>query len=223
VPAGARVVEPPTRPLSFSAAKKELRRLYAEGPQRTLYADCVFEGWKVDWSRCCFVPERASRKRLEWEHIVPAAAFGRGFVEWTEGHPACVDARNRKFHGRKCARRASEAFRHAEGDMHNLVPSIGEINERRGHAPPGLVEGEPRMFGSCDVEIDTLFEPREGARGDVARAYLYMAAVYPSMSLAADERAMFMRWHAADPPDDMERRRNAFIEEAQGNHNPWID
>jgi endonuclease I len=50
-----------------------------------------------------------------------------------------------------------------------------------------------------------------------------MAAVYPSMSLDADERAMFMQWHAADPPDDMERRRNAFIEEAQGNGNPWID
>ena len=212
----------PSRPMSFSEAKRELRRLYQQGEQHSLYAGCPFNRWKLDWSRCCFEPQRTERKRLEWEHVVPAAAFGRGYREWHDGHPNCVK-RDKPFRGRKCARRTSESFRHAEGDMHNLVPVIGEIYEKRGHVPAGLIDGEPRRFGSCDVEITTVFEPRPAVRGEVARAYLYMAAVYDTFSLDRAQRAMMTRWHRDDPPSSWERRRNDFIEQAQGNRNPWVD
>jgi deoxyribonuclease-1 len=216
-------VSPPPRGVSFSKAKRALRRLYDREPQRTLYADCPFFEWKLDWAKCCFVPEREVRKRIEWEHVVPAAAFGRGFVEWRDGHRECVDKRGKRYHGRKCARRTNATFRLAEGDMHNLVPVIGDLNERRGHKTVGLVDGEPRIYGSCDVEIETVFEPRPGARGDVARAYLYMAAAYATFALEGAQRAMLERWHRSDPPDPRERRRNDFIEAEQGNRNPWID
>ncbi len=213
---------PPPRPLDFREAKRALRELYDRKPRQTLYARCGFEKWRLDWSACCFDPGRVARRRLEWEHVVPAAAFGRSFREWTEGHRDCV-RKGKPYHGRRCASRTSEAFRHMEGDMHNLYPAIGEINERRADLTIGLVDGEPRQFGRCDVEVDGVVEPPPEARGNVARAYLYMAATYPALSLDDATRALAEAWHAADPPDAEERERNDYIEQVQGNRNPWID
>lgn len=213
---------PPSRPLDFREAKRALRELYDRRPRQTLYARCAFSAWRIDWSKCCFDPQREVRRRLEWEHVVPAAAFGRSFREWTEGHRDCV-RKGKPYHGRRCARATSKAFAHMEGDMHNLYPAIGEINERRADLSIGMVDGEPRELGSCDVEIDGVLEPPPVARGDVARAYLYMAGTYSALSLDEPTRALVMAWHAADPPDAEERERNEYIERVQGNRNPWID
>ena len=201
--------------MGFASAKRELRRLYDNG--ETIYAGCAFAGWRVDWSACCYDPPEGPRRRLEWEHVVPAKAFGDSLPAWKRGHPAC------KGRGRKCARRVDEAFRLMEGDMHNLFPAIGVINERRGHKAMGVIDGEQRPFGRCDVEIARVIEPRPDVRGDVARAYLYMAKQYASVALDDAGKAMFERWHIADPPSDMEKLRNDFIERTQGNRNPFID
>ncbi len=108
--------------------------------------------------------------------------------------------------------------------MHNLYPAVGEINERRGHLPVGLVAGEPRRLGSCDLEIaeDTI-EPRPEARGDIARAYLYMHDRYENVALDAEFSTLLVSWHERDAPDTSEKARNDFIERAQGNRNGWID
>ena len=44
-------------------------------------------------------------------------------------------------------------------------------------------------------------------RGDIARAYLYMARIY-GMTLTEDERQRFEAWHEGDPPDSWEATRN---------------
>ena len=84
------------------------------------------------------MPDRA--EHVEWEHAVPAAAFGRSFVEWREGADRCVDGKGRRFHGRKCARLAPQ-FARMEGDMHNLFPVIGEVNATFRRAS----RGRPRL------------------------------------------------------------------------------
>jgi deoxyribonuclease-1 len=222
-PAADRRVEPPSKPRSFKDAKRALRVVYDATPHETLYAGCAFEKWRVDWSRCCLKRE-GKRARLEWEHVVPASAFGRKFREWTEGHPDCVKRTGKPFKGRRCATRTSDRFSHMEGDMHNLMPSLGAINGARSWYPVALIDGEERRFGSCDVEVkDERFEPRPAARGELARAYLYMADAYPEYGILDGEtRPMMQKWHEADPPNSWERERNGQIQKLQGNLNPWI-
>jgi deoxyribonuclease-1 len=60
-------------------------------------------------------------------------------------------------------------------------------------------------------------------RGDIARAYLYMNHAYPGLGIITKQtRPMWLRWHAADPPDAWEKERNQRIREVQGNGNPYI-
>ncbi|MGB0680987.1 MAG: endonuclease, partial [Polyangiales bacterium] len=112
--------------MHFREAKRALRALYAERP-RSFYCDCLFHrGRHVDARTCGYQPKRLGERsrRIEWEHLVPAAHFGRTLPCW-QGQ-GCTRRR-----GRRCCRRASPHFRTMEGDMHNLVPAIGELNEAR--------------------------------------------------------------------------------------------
>lgn len=219
----------PAQPRSFDDAKRLLLKIYAEaGPaqMRTLYCGCAYAGHVVDTASCGYAvqsdPLRAAR--LEWEHVVPASVFGRTFPEWREGAPACVK-KNRAYRGRKCAHLASRAFARIEGDMHNLFPEDGEINNLRGDRMMAVIPGEARAYGACDFEItSTLFEPRPAIRGRIARAYEYMDATYPGLGILPDGyRAQMAQWDADDPPDTWERARNDKIAALQGNRNPFID
>jgi len=111
-----------------------------------------------------------------------------------------------------------------EADLHNLAPSVGELNGDRLNYPYGIVEGELREYGSCDFEVGgdpKVTEPMESIRGDVARAWLYMSETY-NIRLSQEERAMFEAWDEADPVSSWERTRDQRIEVIQGNSNPWV-
>ena len=58
--------------------------------------------------------------------------------------------------------------------MYNLVPAVGEINGDRSNYKFGLIEDEPRVYGTCDFEVDfrnRIAEPPPHVRGDIARIY----------------------------------------------------
>lgn len=239
---------PPTGPVgtggnhgirAFEDAKKELTRLYTEqSPHLDLYCGCTFEsqghGMHVDLDACGYVSPRdhARAERIEWEHAVPAAAFGHTFAEWTGGDPRCVDARGRHFKGRKCAHLVSAEFARIEGDMHNLFPVVGEVNGLRSDFPMGCADTgsapKPSLpsfrFGACGSTIDRgVFFPRKEVRGDLARAYKYMDRSYPERHLIDDaHRPLFDQWDHDDPPDAWEKARNRLIAARQGNANPFI-
>lgn len=241
----------------FDEAKRALSRIYAEGGHRIdLYCGCSFRGdghtgptahgLRVDLASCGFVParDRARAERIEWEHAVPASAFGHTFAAWREGDPRCITRGGKRFRGRKCARLASKEFSRIEADLHNLFPVVGEVNGLRAdlpmgvldppgrpsaHAPPGTGQA-PReapsfAFGRCTSAIEKgVFLPRREVRGDLARAYKYMHRNYPERRLIDEaHRAVFDRWDREDPPDLWERERNRRIEAVQGNANEFID
>lgn len=209
---------------SFSKVKKLLLLNIYPDHRLTFYCGCVFDETKrVDFDSCGYVPRknRKRARRIEWDHVVPAEAFGHSFREWREGDPVCVDNRGFHFKGRKCAEKASRDFRLMQCDMYNLVPVIGEVNGDRKNFSMALIPGEERRYGACDVEIkDRKFEPPPAVRGDIARIYMYMEETYPGHGvISGKNRKLYDAWDREDPVDAWECERAERIRKLQGNVN----
>jgi hypothetical protein len=80
-------------------------------------------------------------------------------------------------------RRPEELQRHRSGfnaieaDLHNLTPSIGEINADRSNYRFGVLPTTPKQHGDCDFKVDfkgRTAEPRDEVKGQAARIYFYM-------------------------------------------------
>ena len=201
---------------SFSKSKRILAEIYAEQPV-SFYCGCDYKkkGKKLipDLDSCGYDPRKNAKraKRIEWEHVMPAWAFGHQLQCWQDG-------------GRKNCRKNPD-FKQMEADMHNLVPAVGEVNGDRSNYRFGMLEGENRAYGRCDVEIDfkaRKAEPAPYLRGDIARTYFYMRDTY-GVRLSKQQRRLFEAWAKQDPVDDWERKRNDLIEERQGNRNPYVE
>ena len=200
--------------VSFQKSKKILEKKIYPDHRTTFYAGCKFDARKhIDWQSCGYSPrKRAKRgKRVEWEHVVPAWEFGHQMQCWQHG-------------GRKNCVKTSEKFREMEGDMHNLRPSIGELNADRSNYRYGMLPGELRRYGSVDFEVDfkaRVAEPRPEVRGDIARTYFYMADRY-GLHLSRKQKQLFNAWDKSDPVDQWESERNCRVKAIQGNANPYI-
>jgi deoxyribonuclease I len=221
-----------TRIRSFSKAKKILAKLY-KPHQITFYCGCNYTGKQVNHSSCGYKPKRPLTKkgkinkrayRIEWEHIVPAHAFGQSFIEWREGHPKCKTKKGKHYKGRRCAGKVNKEFKRMEADLYNLVPAIGEVNGNRSNYSMAMIPGEKRNYGLCDVEIEgRKVEPTEGIRGNIARTYLYMDWSYPGRGVISKKnRKLFEAWNKLDPVDQWECERARLIEKQQGNENPYV-
>jgi deoxyribonuclease-1 len=127
--------------LSFGQAKTQLKKIYKEAPE-SFYCGC-----DIKWlSKKKLVPEvshcgyqarnpltkkgkvNKRAKRIEWEHVVSAWEFGHQLQCWQNG-------------GRKACKKVS-AFKAMEGDLHNLVPAIGEVNADRSNFRFNMIPGE---------------------------------------------------------------------------------
>jgi deoxyribonuclease-1 len=214
-----------TQITSFSKSKKLLMKLYKDNPV-TLYCGCSFKGKKPNLSSCGYIPKKNNKRanRIEWEHVVPAHAFGQSFSEWRNGHPKCVKKNGKKFKGRKCAGKVNEEYRRMQADMFNLYPAIGEVNGRRSNYSMALIKGAKRDVGTGDVEIENKkVEPKESIRGEIARTYLYMDSVYPGRGIISKKnRKLFDAWNKSDTVDEWECERAKRIERIQGNRNEVV-
>ncbi|MBB5233352.1 endonuclease [Deinococcus budaensis] len=111
------------------------------------------------------------------------------------------------------------------GDLHHLFACEPDCNSFRGNTPyfdfPDYGEA---LRSDCGRRDPGEFEPAHG-KGAAARATLYFLLRYPGVVRQYGERHLqtLLAWHAAEPPGDWERHRNAAIFEKQGNRNPLID
>lgn len=225
------LAEPPSRPFSsFDSAKKVARdAIYADHPI-DFYCGCSFErsgrsSGTINRTSCGYQPRRnpARGAKMEWEHIVPAFYFGHARPCWSRGNARCVK-NGKRYRGRECCAKVDKVFQRIEADLHNLAPSVGELNGDRSNLPYGLVSGEPRAYGACDFEIGgkpRVAEPADAVRGDAARIWLYMASTY-GIKLTNAQRKVFQTWADGDPPDDWERLRDRRVAAAQGNKNAFV-
>ena len=210
---------------SFRSAKRMLERQVYFDHRITLYCGAKFDAQKnIRLPEGFTTPSHAKRAlRVEWEHAVPAENFGRAFVEWREGDPACVNNKGKAFKGRRCAEKVNKRYRYMQADMYNLFPAIGAVNAVRGNKQYSELPHAAPTFGTCPARVDgKRFEPPVRAKGQVARAGLYMAHAYPEYRLSAQQRRLFEAWDRTYPVDAWECTRARRIEQLQGNENPYV-
>lgn len=199
-------------PRTFSEAKRLAWPLYA--PQSTeFYCGCHYRGNRVNLAACGYIPRKDARRaaRIEWEHIVPAWQIGHQRQCWQNG-------------GRKQCARHDRSYQRAEADLHNLVPSIGEVNGDRSNFSFGWLPTKPGQYGSCLTQIDFSAKkimPRPAVRGMVARTYFYMSKRY-RLRLSRQDRQLYEAWHKAYPVEDWERRRNQQVACVMGHGNEFV-
>jgi len=211
---------------SFNKAKKSLLRDVYADHRLTFYCGSEFDNQRRVTHTNGYKPKKEGKRayRIEWEHIVPAHAFGQSFPEWRNGHPECVDSKGKVFKGRNCAEKVNMLYRYMQADMHNLVPAVGELNGLRSNYSFAMIPGEAREFGACDMEIeDRKAEPPPEVRGDIARTYFYMDAAYPGHGVISNKnRKLFQAWDREDPVDEWECARSKTVEKLQDNENPFV-
>lgn len=198
-------------PTTFSQAKRALAAVYEDHPI-TFYCGCSFGRDGIHAASCGLTPRKQPERaaRVEWEHVVPAHELGGDLPCWQQG-------------GRRACRN-DPLFQAMEGDMHNLVPAVGELNGDRSNFRYGILLGEAREYGACDFEVDfsaRVAEPKEDVRGNIARTYFYMAERY-GMRIDPLQQALFRHWSNLDPVDDWERERAARVERVQGRVNRFV-
>ncbi|MEO1227745.1 MAG: endonuclease [Myxococcota bacterium] len=217
---------PPSRevekgPKNYDDARGLLAGLF-KGPGKTWYCACRYDGRRKVDARACGLPTDLGaperRGRVEWEHVVPAATFGKRLPAWDGAHPECERARKR---GRECLRMVSPAFNRMEADLYNLRPVVGSVNELRGSRAMSEIRGDDGV-GRCDLEVHRgQVEPPDPVKGDVARIYLHMEARYPGRGIVdRRDRDAYLRWSREDPASSEECALIRRIEALMGYSSP---
>ena len=140
----------------------------------------------------------------------------------------------------------SAEYTPAYSDMWNLYPSDGAANQAKLNYPFGETRtttfdngvtkvGAPKAgYGGGNSHV---FEPADEYKGDFARAIFYMATVYDDLQWVYDymfvsntyptlvpwAANMLLQWARQDPVSQKEIDRNNYVEQYQGNRNPFVD
>jgi endonuclease I len=134
-------------------------------------------------------------------------------------------------------------------DLFNVLPTDGKVNGERSNYPYGEVGTTPTYTSANGSKLGAsssadyagiVFEPVDQYKGDLARAYFYMATryaglceswsagaevVYSTAHLGFTTYAMnlFLKWSREDPVSAKEILRNNAVYGIQNNRNPFID
>ncbi|MBK1617501.1 hypothetical protein CKO42_03335 [Lamprobacter modestohalophilus] len=213
---------------SFSKAKELLYDRVYRGHRVTAYCGCTYNRKRsVDLASCGLdgYADNARARRVEAEHVFPAAQFGNFRRCWRqpEAYRACRGAAGALLSGRECCLRVDETFLAAHNDLQNLIPAVGMINGDRRDYRWGMAPGGQR-YGDCGIRIDSggrRVQPPDALRGDIARIMLYMRDTYGFRLSRQDER-LFEAWSNLDPVDAWELKRHARIARLQGRENGYV-
>ncbi len=138
-------------------------------------------------------------------------------------------------------------------DVHHIFATDGYVNGKRSSYPYGEVASATftsqngSKLGSAVTGLGysgTVFEPIDEFKGDLARAYFYMATRYEDVISHWETNtsysnavlngssgqvfeswflALLISWHTNDPVNQKEINRNEAAYSHQGNRNPFVD
>lgn len=207
---------------SFQKAKQVAREQIYYDQNRTdrgtVYCGCKWEwkgrsGGRVDFSSCGYKVRAQENRavRTEWEHIMPAHSFGHQRQCWQNG-------------GRKNCVKNDPVFHDMHVDLHNLTPAVGEVNADRSNFRFSPLPGEPARHGACPSKVSfkaRQFEPRNEAKGFVARVQFYMHDRY-NLPMSRQQQRILMAWDRQYPVTQWELERNRRIVRIQGVSNEFV-
>jgi formylglycine-generating enzyme required for sulfatase activity len=128
------------------------------------------------------------------------------------------------------------------GDLHHIFPAKATVNSARGALPfAELADTEVLEWFWDDGQFTSVpsdhkgeysrkgsqgFEPRDLAKGIVARALFYIYTIHENQAEASffeSQKDVLRQWHRDYPPSQAELRRSQKIAESeQGNANPFL-
>jgi hypothetical protein len=127
-------------------------------------------------------------------------------------------------------------------DYHHLFPTNqDDVNALRSNFPLGVVVNTTVSYLGAkygtDANGNIVFEPRDIHKGDAARAMMYEAICYTTVSGNSwglpnpisgsipygQDQDILKEWNLADAPDNYEIARNDYIDSLQNNRNPFVD
>lgn len=207
-------------PATFERAKTEARQhvYFDRATAGTLYCGCSWDwvgrsGGRIDFDSCGYEvrAQETRAARLEWEHVVPASNFGRARQCWQDG-------------GRRNCNATDPVFNAMEADMHNLSPSVGEVNGDRSNFRFTVLPDAKPLHGACDFRVDfsqRAVEPRDAVKGQVARITFYMHDRY-DLPMADAQQRLLTAWDRQFPVSEWERERDRRIAARMGHSNPFV-
>ena len=133
-----------------------------------------------------------------------------------------------------------------KSDGHFVVPSDGYVNNKRNNYPFGIVNnptwtstnGSKLGDNSTTGYSNTVFEPIDEFKGDIARMLFYFATRYEDQVASWSHDMLngtsdqvyadwfldiLLQWNQNDPVSTRETDRNEAVYNYQGNRNPFID
>lgn len=135
----------------------------------------------------------------------------------------------------------------AKSDIHNLYPAQVNVNSSRQSSIFAEIDDNDTdrwyrlgveltttptsnidEYSEREIQNGTAWEPREDAKGNIARAVFYFYTIYQTEANAADAtyfdnmKSTLIQWHYADPADAEEIARSTEIASYQGNENPFV-
>lgn len=198
---------------NFTRAKTLLPHVF-QGLNQTFYCGCSYTDKTINLKSCGYQVRKDERRanRMEWEHVILAWVLGHQRQCWQKG-------------GRSYCAKNDPVYAKAEGDMHNLVPAIGEINnDRSNYGFSVWTRSIPSTYGQCEMVVDfkgRRVQPPAAVRGKIARISFYMANQY-HLRMSPQERRLYCVWAKAYPVDQWEQLRNRRVAAIQGNVNPFV-
>lgn len=120
-----------------------------------------------------------------------------------------------------CANNAD--FQRAYNDLHNIYPvDLKAVLARSGALYGPVPDSAPLASQQCPWRTSfQTFDPPDYAKGNVARAMVYMSEHYGLPMRGA--LVTYIKWNRLDPPDQEELDRNKAIKVLQGTSNPYVE
>lgn len=192
--------------LGYKKARLEMYGFIYNNPL-TNTVTCIYTGRELD---CPYLTEETNcNKDLNCEHVVPQSFFN--------------------------------SLEPMKSDLHHLYPALEAANNARSNYPfdniPAanvstwygkntITEELPQFPGRYSkVEKGLRFEPREAAKGRIARAVAYFFIAYPDYFDQLEDVMdvdTLLHWNVLHPPTAEELDEHSRIVTVQGNKNPFV-